>query len=61
MLSTQDVAKHFGMPAWLIRRLYQNGMLPPARRFRGYRLITPDELPTIKDALRKAGYLADGK
>jgi hypothetical protein len=51
------VAAHFGCRPWQVRRLYERGILPPARRIGLHRVVAPDELPQIETALRVARYL----
>ncbi len=57
-LTTGDVARHFGVPRWAVRRLYESGQLPPAERLGRYRVIRKIDLPTIEAALVAAGHLA---
>jgi DNA-binding transcriptional MerR regulator len=52
-----DVARHFGVEVWQVRRLYERGILPPAARVGLYRVVTTDDLPIVERALRSAGYL----
>jgi DNA-binding transcriptional MerR regulator len=52
-----EVASHFGVQTWQVRRLFQRGLLPPALRVGVYRVVNNDELPAIEAALRQAGYL----
>jgi DNA-binding transcriptional MerR regulator len=54
-----EVAQHFGCREWQIRALYERRLLPPARRFGAYRVISSEDLPAVEDALRAAGYLRD--
>jgi DNA-binding transcriptional MerR regulator len=56
-LATGDVARRLGVPAWTVRRLYERGLLPPAARFRTYRVFTEADVPKIEKAMRQAGYL----
>jgi hypothetical protein len=58
LLTTADAARYFGVPTWMVRRLFEAGRLPPAQRFGGRRVIRPADLPTVEKALRAAGYLA---
>jgi DNA-binding transcriptional MerR regulator len=52
------VAAMFGLAPWQIRRLFERGLLPPARRIGAYRVIANKDLPIVEKALRDAGYLA---
>jgi DNA-binding transcriptional MerR regulator len=57
VLTIGDTARHFGVPAWKVRRLYERGLLPPPARAGLYRLVSVEELPKVEEALRRAGYL----
>jgi hypothetical protein len=65
-LTTGDVARLYtahGFPlvVWQVRRVFEAGFLPePVRRMGGYRLIQPEDLPALEDALQRAGYLPTG-
>jgi hypothetical protein len=52
------LARHFGVEAWQVRRLFQRNLLPPAARLGAWRVVTADDLPVVEQALRSAGYLA---
>ena len=52
-----DVARRLGIPAWKVRRLFERGVLPPARRVGIWRVISTKELPKVEKALQEAGYL----
>jgi hypothetical protein len=56
-LTVGAVARHFGRPAWQIRRLFERRLLPPAPRVGAYRVIAAADLPLVEKALREAGYL----
>jgi DNA-binding transcriptional MerR regulator len=58
ILTIGAVARHFGCPAWCVRRLFERGLLPPAPRVGAYRVITAGDLPLVERALRAAGYLS---
>lgn len=55
--STRDAAEFFGVDIWRIQRLFEDGTLNEPRRFAGRRVITPDMMPRIVDALRDRGWL----
>jgi len=55
--STRDAAQFLGTDEWRIRRLFEDGTLPEPQRFAGRRVITPDMMPSIVDALRARGWL----
>jgi hypothetical protein len=56
-LTLGDVARHYGVPVWRVRRLFERDFLPPACRAGTYRLVAVRDLPKVGDALRAAGYL----
>jgi hypothetical protein len=56
-LTVGTVAEHFRVPPWMIRRLFERGLLPPAPRVGAYRVIAAADLPLVERALRVAGYL----
>jgi hypothetical protein len=60
-MSTGELARHFGCEAWQVRRLYERGLLPPARRIGRYRYVALTDLPAVEAALARAGYLAPGR
>lgn len=55
--STRDAAEILGTDEWRIRRLFEDRTLPEPQRFAGRRVITPDLMPVIVDALRARGWL----
>jgi hypothetical protein len=56
------VARHFNVAVWQVRRVILRGLLPEPDRIGAYRVFTTAELPKVKAALIKAGYLrAKGK
>lgn len=52
------VAKRFGLPTWQVRRIIERGFLPEPARVGPYRVFRVEELPAVRAALIKAGYLA---
>ena len=64
LMTTTAVARWFtdrghAVKAWQVRRLFENSTLAePPHRMGAYRVITPDWLPRIEAALRRAGILA---
>ena len=50
-------ALQLGVRTWQIRRLFERGLLPPAQRIGAYRVIPPEDIPKVEEALREAGYL----
>jgi DNA-binding transcriptional MerR regulator len=60
-MSVGDVAKALRVPLWQLRRLFSRGFLPPPPRCGQYRLLYADQLPEIRLALKRAGYLPPRK
>jgi hypothetical protein len=56
VMSTGELARHFGCAAWQVRRLYERGLLPPAQRIGRYRYVAVADLPAVGAALARAGY-----
>jgi DNA-binding transcriptional MerR regulator len=52
-----QVARHFGVQLWQVRRLYERRLLPEPPRVGTYRIIEPRDLERVGAALRRAGYL----
>ena len=57
VMSTGELARHFGCESWQVRRLYERGLLPPAQRIGRYRYVAVADLPAIEVALTQAGYI----
>ena len=55
-----DVAKHFNVPTWTVRRIFERRLLPEPGRLGAYRVVSAEDLPKIEAALRRAGYLPGG-
>jgi hypothetical protein len=60
-ISLGVVAKRLGCELWQVRRLFERGFLHPAHRIGAYRVVKESELPKIKAALVKVGYLKKKK
>ena len=56
-LSVGDAGERIGVTAWQVSRLYERGFMTPAPRIGGRRIIPVADLPRLKEAARKAGYL----
>jgi hypothetical protein len=56
-MSLDEVAKRLGCEVWQVRRVFEKKLLPPAHRIGMYRVVEKSELPRIRAALVKAGYL----
>lgn len=52
-----EVARTLGCDIWYIRRLYERNLLPPAERVGTYRVVRESDLPKVREALKKAGYV----
>jgi DNA-binding transcriptional MerR regulator len=57
VMTLGDVARLVGVDVWQVRRLYERGLLPPAARVGGKRVVSAAELPRVRRALTEAGYL----
>lgn len=57
MLTITDVARRLGIRPWQARRLFERNLLPPAKRASLYRIFEEADLPAIREAAEKAGYL----
>jgi len=57
LLTTREVADVLGTETWRVQRLFEEGHLPEPPRFAGRRVITPDLIPSIVDAMRARGWL----
>jgi hypothetical protein len=55
-----QVAKHFGVRASQVRRLFTTGVLPEPDRVGAYRVFWAKDLPKIREALKRAGHLPHG-
>jgi len=56
-LTLGSVARHFGVPIWKVRRIYERKILPEPARIGNYRVVHQDDLPCLEHALVEAGYL----
>jgi hypothetical protein len=58
ILTMGEVARLYPpVTQWQVRRLFERGLLPPARRVGAYRVVTTADLPAVEAALVRAGYL----
>jgi hypothetical protein len=55
-LTTTEIAKRYGAPAWLVRRIV-DGLGADVPRAGLYRIVPVELLPRVEAALREAGYL----
>jgi DNA-binding transcriptional MerR regulator len=56
-LTLGELARRFGCQLWQVRRLYERGLLPPAKRIGQYRVVDERDLGTVQRALLAAGYI----
>jgi hypothetical protein len=54
---TTDAARALGVEPWQIASLYQRELIPEPPRVGPVRVLTPSDLPVLRAALEKAGYL----
>ncbi len=57
LLMLGEVALRLHMPLWRLQDAFRRGPLPPPLRAGRYRLVPVSQLPALRDALEKAGYL----
>jgi hypothetical protein len=57
LMSTGQVARHFGVSEWRVNRVLERGLLARPERFGRYHMFRPADLPAVREALIKAGYL----
>lgn len=56
-LTTGQVSELFGISSWKVSRIYGQGDLPAPLYCGRTRVILRDDLPKVKEALEKRGYL----
>jgi hypothetical protein len=59
LLTLGAAAKRLGCEAWQIRRVFTRRLLPEPGRIGAYRVIHERDLPALKAALIKLGYVTD--
>lgn len=63
--TTATLAEHFRAAGhteareWMIRRLFERGLLPEPARLGRYRVIPESDVADVERAMRAAGYLRD--
>lgn len=59
-LTLGQVADEFGVHLWQVQRVYERNMVPAenVHRFGRWRGVSTNELPVIREALERAGYLS---
>ena len=55
--STRELAELLGVPAWKIRRLFEERCLAAPLRIGRNRAIARESIPEVVDALRRRGWL----
>lgn len=58
--TTGDLAAHFQVRDWQIRRVFERGLVQERGRLGKYRLVYHGDLPAVERALRQLGYLPGG-
>jgi hypothetical protein len=58
-LSVTTASLCLGIEPWMLRNLYNRGLIPPAPRLGHSRIIKPDDLPVLRKAAISAGYLTE--
>jgi hypothetical protein len=56
-LTLGAAAARLGLPLWRLQRAFTLGLLPVPMRAGRLRLVPADQLPIIRAALERAGYL----
>ena len=57
LMTTTEVAEFLGVESWRVIRVFEDGLVPEPRQFARRRVITPDIVPHIVNALRSKGWL----
>jgi len=57
LMTLGEVAAALGCQWWHVVRLYQRKLLPEPPRVGKNRVVRRQELPVVRSALKKAGYL----
>jgi predicted DNA-binding transcriptional regulator AlpA len=60
-MTVGQAAARLGVRDWQIVSLYRRRFLPEPVRLGRFRAIDPDDLPKVREALVRAGYLAGGE
>jgi DNA-binding transcriptional MerR regulator len=56
-MSLGQAAEAAGLKEWQLVSLLRRGLVDEPKRFGRYRVFTPENLPRIRDAAVRAGYL----
>ncbi len=56
-LTLGQIATRYGIQLWQVRRLFERNLVAESPRVGQIRVVYPDQLPTIEQALKAAGYL----
>lgn len=57
LLSSSDVAEMIGLRPWRLNRMHSRGLLQEPPRVSRFRVYRPADVPAIREAAIKAGYL----
>jgi DNA-binding transcriptional MerR regulator len=57
LLPIGEAADLLGVQSWRLRRLFERGLLGEPERVGRTRVVRREQLPRIREALEKAGYL----
>jgi hypothetical protein len=61
LLTLGDVAQRLGCQLWQVARVIDRGLFPQPARVGCYRVLSLDDLPAMRAALIKAGFLKEGE
>jgi hypothetical protein len=57
LLTLGDVAQRLGCQLWQVARVIDRGLYPQPARIGCYRVLSVDDLPAMRAALVRAGFL----
>jgi hypothetical protein len=58
LLTTSRAARALGIDAWQVARLFERGLFEEPPRLGRFRMIGRDDLPRLREAAIRAGYLS---
>jgi DNA-binding transcriptional MerR regulator len=61
LLTISGVALRLKVAPWKVSRLFEAGALPEPARLANYRVFTEADIPAIRAALERAGWLEPAK
>jgi hypothetical protein len=56
-MTTGEIADLAGVSEWMVRRCLSRGLLAEPKRVGPWRIWSAADLPAVRDALRRGGYL----